>query len=624
MGADRRGERAARRRRAVEALHGTKLTTITKPTGELFVLLVAVVFLVSSRTSRMSRRVLLTTAALVAAVALYVLFVLPPAPRQVALSAPEDPSVLKGAIHIHTVRSDGGGTLDEVASAAAHAGLHFIIVTDHGDGRRAEPPSYRHGVLVIDGAEISTDDGHVVAAGFRAPEYRLAGEGRDVIADVHRLGGIAVLAHPTSPKPALAWHAWETPFDGMEWLNGDSEWRDESVPSLLRLVLGYPWRPAAAVAAAFDRPVDALARYDALAATRRVAALAGHDAHARVGLDGDMVEEGDQGEDSLASWRRRGLPLPRYRTAFESFAIRVLASAPLGRDAEADAALVLNAFRQGRLYTAIDGIASPARVSFTARSGFATALMGDSLDPGGPLRFEIVADAPARSRIVLLRDGEEVLAGAPPALRGELPTVTGAYRVEVHVNGAPGAPPVPWVLTNPIYVGLPPRELPPLQGLGSSVESLSDSTAASAWLVERQEGSEGTVALDAEGTLVFDYHVGEQPAQSPYAALVRPVRLDPGATAVTLRIRTDRPMRLSLQLRAPGSGEGDRWRRSFYADMHERSLRVDFSEMRPVEEGQPRQVPLGAIDTLLLVVDTVNSDPGARGRIWLTGIDVVK
>ena len=49
-----------------------------------------------------------------------------------------------GAYHVHTTRSDGSGTLDEIAAAAARAGLHFVILTDHGDGTRPpDPPVYR-------------------------------------------------------------------------------------------------------------------------------------------------------------------------------------------------------------------------------------------------------------------------------------------------------------------------------------------------------------------------------------------------------------------------------------------------------------------------------------------------
>ena len=36
-----------------------------------------------------------------------------------------------GNLHLHTTASDGAGTHDEVASAAARAGLDFIVYTDH-------------------------------------------------------------------------------------------------------------------------------------------------------------------------------------------------------------------------------------------------------------------------------------------------------------------------------------------------------------------------------------------------------------------------------------------------------------------------------------------------------------
>jgi hypothetical protein len=88
---------------------------------------------------------------------------------------------------------------------------------------RTDPPRYVDGVLLIDAVEISTDDGHLVALGIPQAPYRLAGEARDVIEDVHRLGGFAIAAHPDSPKPELQWRDWKAAIDGLEWLNVDSD-----------------------------------------------------------------------------------------------------------------------------------------------------------------------------------------------------------------------------------------------------------------------------------------------------------------------------------------------------------------------------------------------------------------
>ena len=62
----------------------------------------------------------------------------------VYLALPAQPQALaaipavgvRGAMHIHTKRSDGSGTPEQVAAAAARAGLQFIILTDHGDATR--------------------------------------------------------------------------------------------------------------------------------------------------------------------------------------------------------------------------------------------------------------------------------------------------------------------------------------------------------------------------------------------------------------------------------------------------------------------------------------------------------
>src|SRR5215217_7495602 len=97
-------------------------------------------------------------------------------PRAARTLAPS-PSLrlpVRGAIHIHTRRSDGTGTVDDVARAASRAGLKFVILTDHGDGtREPDTPTYRNGVLCIDAVEISTASGHVVALGLPHTPYSL-------------------------------------------------------------------------------------------------------------------------------------------------------------------------------------------------------------------------------------------------------------------------------------------------------------------------------------------------------------------------------------------------------------------------------------------------------------------
>ena len=104
-------------------------------------------------------------AVLVAAVTAFITSTIPPKHLSLANPAPDD--AIPGVIHVHSVRSDGRGTPDEIAEAAARAGLKFVVITDHGDGTRApEPPAYRHGVLCLDAVEISTSaDVQIATAG---------------------------------------------------------------------------------------------------------------------------------------------------------------------------------------------------------------------------------------------------------------------------------------------------------------------------------------------------------------------------------------------------------------------------------------------------------------------------
>ena len=151
--------------------------------------------------------------------------------------------VHSGVYDIHTVNSDGSGSIPEVAAAAAHDGLRFVIITDHGDGTKIVPPAYVAGVLCIDAVEISTTGGHYVALGLAPAPYPLGGEPRDVVADVARLGGFGVVAHPHPLEPALRWDAWDLPFDGIEWMNADSERRERGRRRLLRLSPTTPSGP---------------------------------------------------------------------------------------------------------------------------------------------------------------------------------------------------------------------------------------------------------------------------------------------------------------------------------------------------------------------------------------------
>lgn len=540
---------------------------------------------------------------------------LPPAREPLAITS-AIPAGARGVMHVHTRRSDGTGTIDDVAAAAARAGLKFVIVTDHGDGaRRPEPPAYRQGVLVIDAVEISTEDGHVIALGIDRSPFPLGGEGRDVIEDIARLGGMAIVAHPGSKKPDLRWLDWAAPFDGLEWLNGDSEWRDETRMTLLRSLLTYPLRPVESLGQLLDRPDDVLHRWDDLVQRRRVVAVAGSDAHARLALRSAP----DPYDGSAA------LHLPGYERVFDTFSI-VIPQLRLTGDAGEDAGRVCDELRRGHVFTAIDALATPAAVTFAATSGSRRVSGGDVLPLDGPVSVRVASNAPGGSTITLFKDGAPIATSTQAALEFSAAAAPAVYRAEIGLRHAPGEPPVPWIVTNPIYVGRT-EQTPPTHSrpAARAFTTIYDNGQAAGWQIEANAQSAGAVDVArAEGggtQLRWRYALGGGRTDGPYVALV--VAAGPAvasADRVIFSARADKPTRLTMQVRVPKGSAGERWQRSFYIDDMPREVTLFFDEMRPVGETTTKQPTLSEVQALLWVVAAPNTPLGASGQVWLDNV----
>ena len=554
------------------------------------------------------RRLLLILAALAAAVYLAA----PPRSRPLPSRPARLIEPVRGVFHVHTTRSDGSGTVEQVARAASRAGLRFIVLTDHGDATRPpDAPMYRHGVLVVDAIEISTEGGHVVALGLPKSPYPLGGEARDVVEDIRRMGGVAIAAHPASRKSDLRWTDWRVPVQGLEYLNGDSEWRDEPAWQLARALLAYPVRPVETLASLFDRSEEAIRQWDALSKTRRVVGLAAADAHGRVGLRAQEPYRG-----------RLALPVPGYESVFRSMSI-ALPQAHLSSHAPVDARVVLDEIAAGRVFSSVDALGRQPAFEFTAAGGEVVATGGEALAVEGPVRIAVVAQAPPDARIALLRDGVQVIESPGPLLRHDVGPEPAAYRVEVRMPDAPGEPRVPWIMSNPIYVNRGGDDTPkPAPRPATTRKDLYIDGPAPEWTVEHSSASQAAVdvASAVSGTqLLFRYAISGGASSHPFAALVTPVGPDLAEhDRLTFTARADRAMRLSVQLRAHTSDPaGERWHRSVFVDSTPREISVWFDDMRPRGVTSTVKPRLERIRSLLFVVDTVNTPAGTAGQVSL-------
>jgi len=373
--------------------------------------------------------------AVVVALTVYVVFgvrVLAERAERVAPAAGE----VRGAYHVHTSRSDGRGTLDDVVRAAREAGLQFVVVTDHNI-LVPEEQGYRDGVLVVQGTEVSTAFGHVVALGVpRAltPEER----DRDPLGAIRSLGGEAIAAHPFHPsRPFTGWD--KGPWRGLEVVSNDTAWHsalhDREIGKVVHAALALPWDGARAVLALADSPADELRRFDE--ELRAAAARPGAPLPAKV---------------LLCAADAHGYP--SYRAAFEAFSMHVPVS--LTGDAARDARAIVAALAGGTGACVFDGEA-PGRLVRLGRGRAAQApAIGDGLERGFPRGRALEAGPPALLReasTVLVRDGvamrHEILAGPNPALaaidcEGGCPP--GSYRLELWRRGRP------WIFTNPVSI----------------------------------------------------------------------------------------------------------------------------------------------------------------------------
>ena len=543
----------------------------------------------------------LATAALGAAVGLYVVFTLPS--KAIHFDAAIPNHLVFGAYHVHTTRSDGSGAIVEIAAAAARAGLRYVILTDHGDATRApEAPQYLDGVLVIDAVEISTDAGHVVALGLReASPYPLAGTASSVIDDIHRMGGRAFVAHPDSIRVPLQWRDRRADVDGIEWFNVDSEWRDESWPRVFGAGARSLLRPAESLATLFSRPGATLQRWDAMTRVRSVAGIAAVDAHASLAWDG----EGSARPTTL-------IRMPSYEALFRSVGQAAVLTTPLTGRADEDAAAVLGAITSGHTFSLISAAGGPAIVEFSATQDGARAGIGDRLEAPARTAFQVAVPAAPGARMVLLQNGREV-ANGQGRIEYSNPGIPGAYRVEVFLPTAS----VPWIVTNPIYLGEP-----------APVEAVIDDTPASstvllpaeaAWQIEKDARSTASVDRDADEVRMSYALAGGQPS-GQFAAMVAPVEGDNGFDRVQFTVRASRPMRLWLQLRLPGGRDGQRWGRSVYVDTTPRLVVVRLQDLAPLGVTSSQQPIVARIRSVLFVVDTVNALPGSSGTIYVTGV----
>lgn len=343
------------------------------------------------------------------------------------------PFCYPGALHIHTVFSDGTGTFPEVIAAAQAAGLRWIIVTDH-DSLEGRPfAGWHDGLLVIVGHEITPDHNHFLALGVDEVIPNTLPP-QQFIDAVYARGGFGIIAHPdervaNSFKAIYRWDDWSVDGPsqragrpvGIELWNFMSDWGENLTPANKYLNYFVP-------ALGLHGPTPAtLAWWDRLNMLgRRTFGVFGVDVHA-------FKRPVPWGEVEVFP----------YQWTFGTLTNYLLLAEPLSADPARATRQVLTALGEGRSYAVNRHEGQAPAITFAARRGDERYLIGDSADSQpGPLLLE--ADVGRDAFVRLIADGEAIASGVR---RVRHSVAAGAvYRLEAYIGGKL------WLLTNPIYI----------------------------------------------------------------------------------------------------------------------------------------------------------------------------
>ncbi len=527
-----------------------------------------------------------------------------------------------GVVHVHTTHSDGGGSPGEVIAAAREAGLQFLVITDHDTLEAKRIEGYHDNVLVLVGAEISTDAGHVLGLGISDPVYRFSGDVRDALMDVRDLGGVAFAAHPVTPRTEFEWAGWSEPGNwGIELLNGDSQWRVAGPLRLARAAAMYPLNARYALLSILTPPRDTLERWDTLLQEREVPGIAGLDAHARVPIAGQT-----------------GFDFPSYRSLFTVMRNHVLLDRAPSGDVERDTAALLDALSRGRGYVGIDALAPASGFSFVVEQEGHQWTMGDIVPYGAGITLRAGGAMPSGALVRLIHDGR-VIEERPGAVVREN-VEPGVYRVEVFV---PGWEP-PWVLSNPIYVfddltasrrraqAAWPDEPPPPRPVlvidtfedGSSFDAIADAASFA-----EQPAFDPHGGVDRGGAARLTFHLAEPSTDRPhpFSALVRAADQDlSGYTGLVLRIRADGEYRIWAQVRDENPASMDEGTESWFASVRAspewRTVALPFARLRSINRNTDGRLDLARVRAIVFVLDAAAVKPGTRGTIWIDEVGV--
>jgi hypothetical protein len=342
----------------------------------------------------------------------------------------ENYTVITGAIHMHTVDSDGSQTLEEVARIGNDVGLDYLLFSDHmslntlHEGKEG----YYGKTLALIGYEHNDQDDNnhylifgldkVLPATMKPVDYvRAAAE----------QGALGIMAHPDEIRDqfglyrAYPWTAWEARgFDGVEIWNQMSEWM-EQLRWYNRLAMIFMPRKS------LQGPTDRVLRFwDEESQRRKVAGIAAVDAHGYPYRAGPLR-----------------LTIFPYKVQFKTLRTHLLLPREMSTDINEARRQVYDAIRDCRIFNSNYRWGDATGFSFTVSSAAVSAVCGGEVKLADDCLAKV--KSPRKGNIRLIGNGRLIAETESDQLTAQI-SRPGVYRVEVHRKGRG------WIFSNHIRV----------------------------------------------------------------------------------------------------------------------------------------------------------------------------
>lgn len=318
-----------------------------------------------------------------------------------------------GAIHIHSVYSDGTGDIESISKAAKNAGLDWIIVTDHNSFEIEE--GIYNGVYVIKGEEISPkDENHYLALGINKYIQPNVNAKHNIEA-VKLNGGFGFAAHAdesdyrrNSHQP-IKWTNKNITPDGVEIWNWFSEWADNlNDRNIFSLAYAYLFKHNLVK----EANATTIKWWDKLNNTsdKIVPAIGGIDAHA-LKIKGYVIP----------------VTIFPYQDMFKTIVNVIRSNKPFAKDFETRKTQILEAIKTGRNLI-INRVVSKEIPIFKISNKNQTVTNGESISLDNETLLNV--QTKKKGSIKIFHNGKEIKSVISNSIKMLLNEV-GKYRVEI-------------------------------------------------------------------------------------------------------------------------------------------------------------------------------------------------